>query len=141
MPPPVPSPAGRSQHWLWPLLLLLGSCTLVVAWLMAALYTGTQAGWMAIAAALEVVWMLRLGTLGRGRFRVLVALLATLAITAAANWGIAATYIGGPMGLSPWESALRLGPHLAWTLVGLANGAVELAWLLAALLLAWRMAR
>ena len=48
---PAPPPASRTQHWLWPLLLLLGSVTLAIAWLMVALSTGSQAGWMAIAAA------------------------------------------------------------------------------------------
>jgi len=45
------------------------------------------------------------------------------------------------MGLAPWESALRLGPHLAWTLIGLANGTAEILWLLAGLVVAWWLAR
>ncbi|SBV38142.1 conserved membrane hypothetical protein [uncultured Stenotrophomonas sp.] len=134
-------PAGRTQHWLWPPLLLLGSLTVAIAWLLAALATGTHAGWMAIIAALEAAWMLRLGTLRGGRLRVAVALLATALIALAANWGIAAAWIGGPMGLTPWESALRLGPHLAWTLIGLGNGVGGALWLLAGLLLAWWLAR
>ncbi|KQN95712.1 MULTISPECIES: hypothetical protein [Stenotrophomonas] len=138
---PAPPPASRTQHWLWPLLLLLGSVTLAIAWLMVALATGSQAGWMAIAAAAEAAWMLRLGTLPGGRPRITVAMLATLLIALAANWGIAAAYIGGPMGLAPWESALRLGPHLAWTLIGLANGTAEILWLLAGLVAAWWLAR
>ncbi len=138
---PAPPPASHTQHWLWPLLLLLGSVTLAIAWLMVALATGSQAGWMAIAAAAEAAWMLRLGTLPGGRPRIAVAMLATLLIALAANWGIAAAYIGGPMGLAPWESALRLGPHLAWTLIGLANGTAEILWLLAGLVAAWWLAR
>lgn len=138
---PASPPASRTQHWLWPLLLLLGSVTLAIAWLMVALATGSQAGWMAIAAAAEAAWMLRLGTLPGGRPRIAVAMLATLLIALAANWGIAAAYIGGPMGLAPWESALRLGPHLAWTLIGLANGTAEILWLLAGLVAAWWLAR
>ena len=67
--------------------------------------------------------------------------LATLLIALAANWGIAAAHIGGSMGLAPWESALRMGPHLAWTLIGLANGVAEIVWLLAGLLVAWWLAR
>jgi len=138
---PAPPPASRTQHWLWPLLLLLGSVTLAIAWLMVALATGSQAGWMAVAAAAEAAWMLRLGTLPGGKARIAVAMLATLLIALAANWGIAAAYIGGPMGLVPWESALRLGPHLAWTLIGLANGPAEILWLLAGLAVAWWLAR
>lgn len=138
---PVPSSASRTQHWLWPPLLLLGSLTVAIAWLLAALATGTPAGWMAVVAALEAAWMLRLGSLPGGRLRVVVALLATVLIALAANWGIAAAWIGGPMGLTPWESMLRLGPHLAWTLIGLGNGVGEMLWLLAGLLVAWRLAR
>ncbi|WP_312916114.1 hypothetical protein [Stenotrophomonas sp.] len=138
---PVSSPASRSRPWLWLVLLLLGSVTVTVAWLFAALTTGTQAGWMAVVTALEAAWMLRLGAFPAGRARVIVTVLATVVITAAANWGIAATYIGGPMGLAPWESALRMGPYLAWTLLSLANGLAEAVWLVIALLVAWRAAR
>lgn len=139
--PSVSPPAHSSRHWLWPLLLLLGSITLAVAWLLAALATGTQAGWMAVLAALEAAWMLRLGGFRAGTARVVVALLATLLIALAANWGIAAAYVGGPMGLTPWESALRMGPHLAWTLLSLANGLGEALWLAVAAVAAWLAAR
>ena len=139
--PPAPSPASAPQHWLWPPLLLLGSVTLVVAWLLVALATGSQAGWMAVAAAAEAAWMLRLGSLPSSKARIALAMLATVLIALAANWGIAATHIGGSMGLAPWESALRMGPHLAWTLIGLANGTAEILWLLAGLAVAWWLAR
>jgi hypothetical protein len=123
------------------MLLLLGSITVAVAWLLAALTTGTQAGWMAVLAALEAAWMLRLGGFRAGPARVAVAIIAMLLIALAANWGIAAAYIGGPMGLTPWESALRMGPHLAWTLLTLANGLGEALWLAIAAVVAWRAAR
>ena len=139
--PPAPSPASAPQHWLWPPLLLLGSVTLVVAWLLVALATGSQAGWMAVAAAAEAAWMLRLGSLPSRKARIALAMLATVLIARAANWGIAAAHIGGSMGLAPWESALRMGPHLAWTLIGLANGTAEILWLLAGLAVAWWLAR
>ena len=45
------------------------------------------------------------------------------------------------MGLAPWESTLRLGPHLAWTLIGLANGVTEIVWLLVGLVVAWWVAK
>ncbi|MGE8225275.1 MAG: hypothetical protein ACN6RK_05770 [Stenotrophomonas sp.] len=138
---PVSTSASRTRHWLWPVLLLLGSLTLTLAWMLAALATGTQAGWMAILAALEAAWMLRLGTFRAGPARIAVAVLATLCIAVAANWLIAAAYVGSPMGLTPWESALRMGPHFAWTLLSLANGLGELIWLGIALLVAWRVAR
>ena len=138
---PVSTSASPARHWLWPVLLLLGSITLTIAWLLVALSTGTQAGWMAILAALEAAWMLRLGTFRAGPARVAVTLLATVLIAVAANWLIAAAYVGGPMGLPPWESALRMGPHFAWTLLSLANGLGELIWLCIALLVGWRLGR
>ena len=138
---PVSTSASPTRHWLWPTLLLLGSITLTIAWLLVALSTGTQAGWMAVLAALEAAWMLRLGTFRPGPARAALTILTTVLIALAANWLIAAAYIGGPMGLTPWESALRMGLHFAWTLLSLANGLGELIWLSIALLVAWRMGR
>lgn len=138
---PPNSASASTAHWLWPLLLLLGSVTITIAWLLVALGTRGQAGWMAIAVGLETAWMLRLGTLPAGRARVALALVATVLIALVANWFIIAAHIGGMVGLDPWQSALRLGPNLAWTLTGLANGAGELLWLALGLLVAWRCAR
>lgn len=138
---PVSTSASPTRHWLWPTLLLLGSITLTIAWLLVALSTGTQAGWMAVLAALEAAWMLRLGTFRPGPLRAAVTMLTTVLIAVAANWLIAAAYVGGPMGLTPWESALRMGLHFAWTLLSLANGLGELIWLSIALLVAWRVGR
>ena len=58
-----------------------------------------------------------------------------------ANWGIAAAQIGRLVGLLPWESAQRLGPAHAWTLINLANPAPQLAWLLLALAVAFVASR
>lgn len=138
---PVSTSASPTRHWLWPTLLLLGSITLTIAWLLVALSTGTQAGWMAVLAALEAAWMLRLGAFRPGPARAAITMLATVLIAVAANWLIAAAYVGGPMGLTPWESALRMGPHFAWTLLSLANGLGELIWLSIGLLVAWRAGR
>lgn len=137
----MPTTTPYSRAWLWLPLLLLGSLTLSLAWLMVALAVTGHAGWMAVAAALEAAWMLRLGGFRPGLPRVAVALLATVLIALAANFLIAAAWIGGPMGLAPWESALRLGPHLAWTLIGLGNGLTGMFWLAVGLLVAWRVAR
>lgn len=87
MPPTTAS--ARTAHWLWPPLLLLGCVTALIAWLLIALTLGNQAGWMAVVAALEIVWMLRLGTLRAGRLRIGVAVVTTALIIAGANWGIA----------------------------------------------------
>ncbi|HBK45427.1 MAG TPA: hypothetical protein DDZ67_03120 [Xanthomonadaceae bacterium] len=139
MPPNTAS--ARTAHWLWPPLLLLGSVTAVIAWMLVALATRHQSGWMAVLAALEVAWMLRLGTLPRGRLRTVCSLLATVAVIAAANWGIASAQIGAVMGLDPWASALKMGLGYAWTLSTLANSGLDLACYVAALALAWWVAR
>ncbi|WP_140723736.1 hypothetical protein [Pseudomonas sp. Hp2] len=133
---PPKNASARTAHWLWPPLLLLGGVTAVIAWMLVALATGRQAGWMAPFAALEIAWMLRLGTLQAGRARTAVALLATVAAIAAANWGIASAQIGAAMGLDPWASALKMGPGLAWTLLSLANGGLDWFCYVAALLVA-----
>lgn len=122
-------------------MLLLGSTVITVAWVVLALASGRQSGWMAIVAAAEAAWMLRLGTLQRGPLRVALTLLAVLVITVAANWGIVAAHIGSMMGLAILDSAQRLGPHLAWTYSGLLNGGLEWLYLCLALLLGWRLAR
>ncbi|WP_311240280.1 MULTISPECIES: hypothetical protein [unclassified Xanthomonas] len=138
--PPTPASA-RSAHWLWPPLLLLGSVTALIAWLLIALALGNQAGWMAVLVALEVVWMLRLGTLRAGRLRIGVAVATTALIIVGANWGIASAQLGGSLGLDPWTSAQKMGPRLAWTLLQLANNAFDLLCYFAAVLVAWWAAR
>jgi len=119
-------------------MLLLGAGTALLAWVFVALFIGNQAGWMAVVVALELVFMLRLGTLRGGALRVALVVGGTLLVTALAWWSIASAWLGGSMGLSPWESALRMGPHLAWTLVGLANSAWDWIWVpVAAVIGAW----
>ena len=135
--PPIASP-GRTHTWLWLLLLLLGAATALLAWVVLSLKTGTQLGWMAVAVALELVFMLRLGTLRGGLLRAGLVAGGTLLVTALAWWLIASAWMGGSMGLLPWESALRMGPHLAWTLVGLATTPGDWLWVGAAVVIgAW----
>lgn len=138
--PPNAAPA-RTVAWLWPLMLLLGATTALLAWVFFALLSGRQIGWMAVAVALELVFMLRLGTLRGGPLRIALVLGGTLLVTALAWWTIASAWLGGSMGLPPWESALRMGPHLAWTLVSLANSTLDWIWVGVALLVGAWLAR
>lgn len=133
--PPAPR---RSPRWLAPVLLALGSAAFVLVWALTALYLQRQAGWMALLAAVDAAAMLRLGGMAHGVGRSVLALLATLAISAVALWGIVATQLGFALGLGPWDSALKLGLHHACTLIGLTTTPLDWAALaLAPLLAAW----
>lgn len=133
------SPAPRrAPRWLVLSMLLLGGACVVVAWVTLALYLQRQAGWMALLAAADVVLVLRLAGMPGGRLRATLAALATVAICALSLWSIAATQLGLPLGLNPWESLPRLGFHHAWTLVTLTTTPFDwAALLLAPPLAAW----
>ena len=122
-------------------MLLLGSTTLVVAWSSLALATGRQHGWVALLAALEAAWMLRLGGMSPGWTRRLLAAAATLAMAVAVQWIIVSGHIGVQMGLAPWEAAPKMGAFFVWTLSRLANTWLDLLCLALAPLLALRAAR
>lgn len=117
-------------------LLIIGSLGFAALWVLLALYADRQLGWMALPAAADAALLLRLGGMRRGWMRAGYAVVATVAIVALANWGIAAGQIGGGMGLLPWESLQKLGLGYAWTLAQLANGNVELFWIAGAVVLA-----
>ncbi|MDR2871218.1 MAG: hypothetical protein LBV45_01580 [Xanthomonadaceae bacterium] len=119
-------------HWFWPVLLLLGSTAIVIVWVALALRTNHQNGWMAIPAALNAVLVLRLFGVRRGPFRTSIAVLSTLVIIVAANWLIAASQIGGQLGLYPWQAATKLGPSFVWTLSKLANSGFDVVCLVLA---------
>ncbi len=139
MPPKTVS--ARTSHWLWPLLLLLGCITALIAWLLVALSLGHQAGWMAILVALESAFMLRLGTFRPGTARALTAVVATAVVILAAQWAIASAQMGMVMGLDVLASSLRMGPRLAWLLSAMANSGLDLACWGVGLVVAWWAAR
>ena len=101
-----------------------------------AAISGAPCAWMAPIAALDAAWLLRLARVPSGNGRMLAGVAATVGSIALANWGVAAAQMGVVMGLSFLDSALRLGPSLAWTLTDLASGPAEFAWIAAGLLLA-----
>ena len=128
--------AVRRARWLAPALLLLASLGCAAAWILVALATGRQSSWMAVVAAVDAAVVLRLARMPGGNARVAAGVLATLATIALANWGIAAGEVGHSLGMLPWDAAVRLGPHYAWTLALLANHAVDRLWLAAAVAIA-----
>ncbi len=138
---PAASPSATRHHWLWPFLLLLGAATMTVAWTSLALASGHQHGWMALPAALQAAWMLRLGGMRGGAARIALAAAATVAVTAAVQWLVASGHIGMQMGMAPWQAAPRMGAGYVWTLSALANTRLDLLCLAAAPLLAAMAAR
>ena len=137
----MPALPPQRMPLLAPFLLLLGSAGMAAAWIVAARVGGGQLGWIAVLAALDAALMLRLGGMRGGWARGALAVLGTALAIALANWGIVATQMGAPMGLLPWESMTRLGPGFVWTLVKLANGAIDVAWWGAALVIAATVSR
>ena len=69
----------RTRHWLWPAMLLLGGSVMTLAWVVLALGNDRQASWMAVLTAIQLSWMLQLGTLPRGRLRIIVTLASVVA--------------------------------------------------------------
>ncbi|MFC0677223.1 hypothetical protein ACFFGH_05055 [Lysobacter korlensis] len=126
----------RGPTWLSWSLLTLGTTGFAALWVLLALYTREQLSWMAVVGALDVAWMLRLGRWPRGAGRALAGLAGTAVIVALANWWIIASHLSVVLGLTPWESASRLGWNHAWTLAQLANGLADTAWIAAGLIVA-----
>jgi len=131
--PPASTPRATPGAWL---LLALGTAGFAALWVLAAVASGRQLGWMALVGALDVVWMLRLGRWPAGPVRVVAAFCATLIIVLLANWWIIASHLGAVLGFTPWESAQRLGFNHAWTLTQIANRRIDLVFFLLAPLLA-----
>jgi hypothetical protein len=131
----VPALVRRSR-WFAPALLIVGSFGFAAAWVLVAFARDRQSSWMAILAALDAVFLLRMARMPPGWPRAALAVAATAFTIALANWGIAAAQIGRSMGLLPWESVIKLGPFYAWTLANLANPPLDLFWLAASLVLA-----
>lgn len=138
--PPASRPASRPpSRFPTPLtlvLLLIISCGIAAVWALVSLYTGKQSTWMAVVAAFDAVWVLRACRMRAGWGRAASAVLGTIVAVAFANWSIAATRMGLPLGIPPWDSFVRLGSDHAWTLISLTNSALDVAWIGAALVVA-----
>jgi hypothetical protein len=117
-------------------LALAGSLGIAAAWILVAQASGRQCSWMAVLAALDAGMLLRMARMPPGAARAACTVLATLLAIALANWGIVATEVGRMLGLAPWASMGKLAFDHGWLLARLANDAVDLAWLAAALVVA-----
>ncbi|WP_143703867.1 MULTISPECIES: hypothetical protein [Luteimonas] len=122
-------------------LLLLGSAGIAAAWVLLADARDSQVSWMAVIAALDAAWLLRLARVHPGPLRAAIGTAATALAIVLAGFGIVAAQLARPMGMLPWESVLKLGPHHAWTLASMANSATDIAWLCAGLVIAAVLSR
>ena len=132
----MPPQDVRSSTWLGAFLALIGSTGIAAAWVAASMLTASQCGWMAVVAALDAAFLLRLGGAPAGLPRMAIGVVATLLTIALAQWGIASAHLAGMLGLGFLDTATRLGPSLAWTLSGLANGPIDFVLLAGGLVLA-----
>lgn len=128
--------------WLLPALAwTAGVLGMVALWTAVSLALRSPSGWLALVAALDLALLLRLSAMPAGRWRAVAAVTGTALAIALGYWFHAAISMGLMLGLQPVDSALRLGPVLAWELVRQATSYWDLAWALAALPLAWKLAR
>lgn len=108
------------------LFVLLGLLQSMI-WMGLAVYLGRQCGWMALLVGLTAALSLRVGGMARGPLRMIWAALLTALGVAWASWGIVVVQMGASLGVPPQESAVKLGGHLALTLLGLANTPIDYA--------------
>ena len=129
-------------RWLLALAsLVVGVLGATAIWVALHLLLGTMAAWMAPLAALDMAWMLRLAAAPAGRTRAALATAATAVTIVLSLWMVVASQIGRLLGLSPLESAQRLGPVLFGELVRHGTDGWDVAFLLIAVPLAWRLGR
>ncbi len=139
--PPLDRPRS-SRQWLLPLLALaIGILGMTAAWLALSMALRSPCGWLAPVAALDMALMLRLSAAPAGRMRASLAVLGTLAALFTSYWMIAATQMASLLGLTPLESAQRLGPVLAGELTRHGTSGWDIGFAALALVLAWRLGR
>lgn len=129
-----PFPSGR---WFWPgVALVVGIAGISAIWVAIAVLSDTTASWLGLVAAVDMALLLGLTRAPAGPARAAIAALATAAATALSLWLVVATQLGLALGLPPLASAVRLGPHLAWTLAGMTLSRVDWVLLVAGPVLA-----
>ena len=122
-------------------VLAVGCVGFAAMWVLLAGGFARPLHGLAVLAALDVALLVRLVRLRPGNGRALAGICLTIAIIIMAQWGVIAGQVGSMFGLLPWESALRLGPSLAWTIAGLSLDAVALAWFAAGAVIAAVLSR
>jgi hypothetical protein len=128
----------------WPLpafALVVGVLGVTAVWVGLNMLLQTPVAWMGPIAALDMALMLRLAAAPPGRARASLAVCGTTIAIALGLWMVAATTMGRLLGLSPIESATRLGPVLAGELLRHGTNAWDITLLAISLPLAWKLAR
>lgn len=130
-------PNDSVQAWALPLLALLaGIAGISAVWVAFAQLSGSPCSWLALVAAVDMAVLLRFTQAPIGGARMLLSVLATASAIVLAHWMLAAIRMGGLIGLEAFDSALRLGPRLAWELSKLTLDRLDWVLLVAALPLA-----
>lgn len=133
---------GATLNLLLPVLAwVAGVLGMVAIWTAVSLALRGPAGWLALVAAADMALLLWLSGARAGHGRAWAATAGTAVAIVLGYWFQAAVSMGVLLGLQPLESALRIGPVLAWDLVRLGSSGWDLLWAALALPLAWRLAR
>lgn len=124
--PPMPAHSRFPPPTAVSLFVLLGLLQSLI-WMALAFYLSTQCSWMALVLAVTAALSLRLCGMPAGRPRMLWAAGLTAIGVAWTSWGIVVLQMGVTMGVRPQDSAVKLGWHLARTLLLLANTPLDYA--------------
>ncbi len=122
----MPAPTRFPPFTALTMFVLLGLLQSLI-WIALAFYLGGQCSWMALVVGLTAALSLRMGGMARGWARMFWAAGLTALGVAWASWGIVVLQMGATMGVPPQESAVKLGGHLALTLLQLANTPMDYA--------------
>lgn len=136
---PNSAPTQTSQRASWSLAIascLAAAAGIAAIWAAVTVALHNTAGWMALLAALDVIGVLTLTGSTRGSARAALAGLATVLSLGLAWWFIAAAQMARTMGMHPFASLQRMGSTLALDLALASQGAVEIAFAIASVLLA-----
>jgi len=117
-------------------LLLLGTLGFAAAWILLGNYQNSLCTPMTVLAALDAVLLLYLAKMRGRTLRVALALLVTAGAALIAIGALISTRIGLQLGLLPWEAFQRLGMGSARLMLEMSLDRVDLAWLLAGLVIA-----
>jgi len=117
-------------------LLLLGGFGFAAGWILLGNYQNSLCTPMAVLAALDAALLLYLARIRSRVLRVVLALLVTAGAALLAIGTLISTRIGLQLGLMPWEAFQRLGMGSARLMLEMSLDQVDLAWLLAGLVVA-----